>query len=219
LTITLVFLGALMAVFVGWLVRQSINVSPWIATGGPHAEAATSMPAAKVGLLVFCAVVVSLFALFASAYMMRMHHMIDWRPLPEPNLLYVNTGILVFASIGLQWASRAAAHGDALGLRRGFVIGGAGAFAFLIGQVLAWQQLGAAGYFLATNPANSFFYVITALHGLHLSGGLVAWGRTARKLGRGLDPAAVRLSVDLCAWYWHFLLLLWVVLFALLLST
>ena len=94
--------------------------------------------------------------------------------------------------------------------------GGASAVTFLIGQLLAWQQLSAAGYFLASNPANSFFYLITAVHGLHLMGGLVALGRTTAKVWRGVEMAQVRLSVELCAIYWHFLLLVWLVLLGLL---
>ena len=90
---------------------------------------------------------------------------------------------------------------------------------FIAGQLIAWQQLVGSGYFLAANPANAFFYVLTALHGVHLLGGLVAWGRTAQKVWRGSDMQAVRLSVELCAIYWHFLLILWLVLFYLLLST
>jgi cytochrome c oxidase subunit 3 len=69
---------------------------------------------------------------------------------------------------------------------------------------------------VASNPANSFFYLITAVHGLHLMGGLVALGRTTAKVSRGAAMTQVCLSVELCAIYWHFLLLVWLVLLALL---
>ena len=69
------------------------------------------------------------------------------------------------------------------------------------------------GLFSAANPANAFFYLLTALHGLHLLGGLVAWGSTTAKVWRGVDVGDVRLSVELCTVYWHFLLLVWLVLF------
>ena len=72
-------------------------------------------------------------------------------------------------------------------------------------------------YFLAANPANAFFYLLTGLHGLHLLGGLVALVLTIDKvLWRGCELGQVRLSVKLCAVYWHYLLLLWLVLFTLL---
>jgi cytochrome c oxidase subunit III len=77
----------------------------------------------------------------------------------------------------------------------------------------------AAGYFVASNPANSFFYVITAVHGLHLLGGLVALGRTIALVWGGAEPDRARLHVELCAAYWHFLLLVWLAFFALLLLT
>ena len=104
-------------------------------------------------------------------------------------------------------------------MRRGLLAGGALAFAFLVGQVLVWRQLGSLGYFVDTNPSNSFFYLITGLHGLHLLGGLVAWFRASLRLWGGADVAKIRMSVDLCAVYWHFLLLVWLVMVGLLLVT
>ena len=90
---------------------------------------------------------------------------------------------------------------------------------FLLGQLIAWQQLNASGYFMTSNPANAFFYVLTALHGLHLLGGMWVWGRTTTRVLTGADTQSVRLSVELCTVYWHYLLLVWIGLFALLLST
>ena len=103
--------------------------------------------------------------------------------------------------------------------RKGLLAAGVCAFAFLAGQLLAYRELVELGYFVSSNPANSFFYLITALHGLHLMGGLVAWGRTTDKVRRGAEVAKVRMSVEVCATYWHFLLLVWLVLFTLLLLT
>ena len=135
MTITLVLMAALMALFVGWLVSRSISVTPWVAEPGPmRTKPATSMTSPKVGLLVFLAVVMSLFALFISAYHMRMH-MGDWRPLPEPGILFVNTGFLLLASVALEWAARCASYGDSRGLMRGLAAGGAGAIVFIAGQL------------------------------------------------------------------------------------
>jgi cytochrome c oxidase subunit 3 len=73
--------------------------------------------------------------------------------------------------------------------------------------------LTAAGYYLAGNPASSFFYLITAIHGLHLAGGMVALGKTAGRAWSGVTTAPIALAVKLCAIYWHFLLALWLLLF------
>ena len=75
------------------------------------------------------------------------------------------------------------------------------------------------GYYAAGNPANAFFYLLTGVHGLHLLGGLVVWVRTAARMARGAELDDVRLSVELCTVYWHYLLLVWLVLFGLLLLT
>ena len=221
MTITLIFLAGLMGVVVWWLVKQTINVQPW-ATQGALAEDAyahvLNQPKEKTGLWVFLAVVTSVFCLFISAYAMRMK-LGDWRPLPEPDLLWLNTGVLVLSSVALQWTRLAAKQGRIDSVRVGLTATGVLTFAFMAGQLLAWQQLYELGYFLTSNPANSFFYLITGLHGLHLLGGLVAWSRTTARVWRGADVAQVRLSVELCAVYWHFLLIVWLVLFGLMLST
>jgi cytochrome c oxidase subunit 3 len=168
-----------------------------------------------IGLGVFLTVVSSLFALFISAYFMRMQ-VADWVQLPAPKLLWFNTGALILSSVALQYAHVAARRGGIEGVRDGLIFGGLFALTFLAGQLLAWRQLNATGYFLAANPGNAFFYLFTGVHGLHLLGGLVALGMTAGKVWRGFEVNQVRLSVRLCAVYWHFLLALWLVLFSLL---
>jgi cytochrome c oxidase subunit 3 len=207
------------AIIVGWwLSQQRLTAKPWLEED-PIADfpgtGAMTMPAAKIGLGVFLAVAGSLFALFISAYSMRMN-MADWRALPVPALLWVNTGVLVLSSVALQWAYMAARRNQMDVAVFDLLVGAASAVTFLVGQLLAWRQLSDAGYFLASNPANSFFYLITAVHGLHVMGGLVAIGRTIAKVWRGTEMKQLRLSVELCATYWHFLLLVWLVLLGLL---
>jgi cytochrome c oxidase subunit 3 len=214
----ILFMAGIAAIAGWWLSQQRLTAKPWLEEGvmvDLREEGTLPLPPAKIGLGVFLAVVGSLFALFISAYSMRMN-MVDWRTLPVPALLWFNTGVLVTSSVALQWALMAARRNDIDGVTLGLLAGGASAVTFLAGQLLAWQELNAAGYFVASNPANSFFYLITAAHGLHLIGGLVALGRATAKVWRGAKMAQVRLSVELCAIYWHFLLLVWLVLLGLL---
>jgi len=202
-----------------WLSQQRLMAKPWLEVGAIDEvpdTGASSLPAAMIGLGVFLAVVSSLFALFISAYFMRMQ-VADWVQLPAPKLLWFNTGALILSSVALQYAHVAARRGGIGGVRDGLIFGGLFALTFLAGQLLAWRQLNAAGYFLAANPGNAFFYLFTGVHGLHLLGGLVALGMTADKVWRrGFEVNQVRLSVRLSAVYWHFLLALWLVLFSLL---
>ncbi len=217
----LVVLAMLMALVVWWLFRQTLNVKPWVegrAIENADGDGALSLPSVKVGLGVFLAVATSLFALAISAYFMRKLGE-DWSRLTVPKVLWLNTALLVLSSIAMERTRVAAQWGQIDGVRTGLVAGGAFSFLFLAGQLWAWQQLNVAGYFAAGNPANAFFYLLTALHGVHLLGGLWVWGRTTVKVWRGVEVGAVRLSVELCTVYWHYLLLVWLVLFALLLST
>jgi len=214
----ILFMAGIAVIAGWWLSQQRLAAKPWLEEGvivDLRETGSPSLPPAKIGLGVFLAVAGSLFALFISAYSMRMN-MVDWRTLPVPALLWFNTGVLVLSSVALQWAHTAARRDDIDGVGVGLCVGGAFAVTFLVGQLVAWHQLSGAGYFLASNPANSFFYLITAVHGLHLMGGLVALGRTTAKVLRGADAAQIRLSVELCTIYWHFLLVVWLVLLGLL---
>ena len=218
MSVIILFMAAIAAIAGWWLSQQRLAAKPWLEEGvivDWREESPSSLPPAKIGLGVLLAVVGSLFALFISAYSMRMN-MVDWRTLPVPRLLWFNTGVLITSSIALQWAYMAARRNDLEGVIIGLLAGGVSAVIFLVGQLLAWHQLNVAGYFVASNPANSFFYLITAMHGLHLIGGLVALGRTTAKVWRGAEATRIRLSVELCAIYWHFLLLVWLILLGLL---
>jgi cytochrome c oxidase subunit 3 len=217
--VTILFLAAVAGIAFWWLAQQGLTTKPWLEEGvaGDLPGASTpSLPAAKLGLCVFLAVAGSLFALFISAYLMR-RHMMDWSPLPVPRVLWLNTGVLALSSAALEWARRAERRGRPDGARAGLVAGGVLALVFVAGQLLAWRQLAAAGYLLAANPANSFFYLVTAVHGLHVLGGLVALGVTTARAWRHDAAGRLRLGIDLCALYWHFLLVAWLALLMLLL--
>ena len=176
------------------------------------------LPTLKIGVWLFLGVATILFTALLSAYLVRMG-LPDWRPLPEPGGLWINTAFLVLSSAALQLAWVAARRGRTTEMRQGLLAGGVLGLLFVLGQLVAWKQLQGMGYFAATNPSSSFFYLLTAIHGLHLLGGLVTWGRTSLKAWQGVYTAQSHLGVELCAVYWHFLLLVWLVLFGLMLMT
>lgn len=192
-----------------------------------------SPAAAKLGLWLFMGVVSVLFLLLSLAYLARAQ--VDdwqalagapWLPLGQPWRLWLNTGSLLVASAALQWAALAARRGDGRATRLGLGLGGLFAAAFLVGQLWVWQVLMGAGYLLATNPANSFFYLLTGLHGLHLLGGMAVWAHTSaravaaasRRTRKPDSDDSLPLQLTLLSRYWHFLLVLWLLLFALLAS-
>ena len=216
--------GIVAVVFV-WLLRQTINVKPWVeqrSVESAPSGASFPVPPAKVGLGVFLAVATALFALTVCAYFIRMMAG-DWRTFVFPSVLWLNTGMLILSDVAMRSARSAARRSDIDRTRTALVATGFCTFAFLLGQVWAWQQLNASGYFssteggaVAASPANSFFYLFTALHGLHVLGGLWFWGRTTARAWSGNDIARVRPTVELCTMYWRYLLLVWLVLLALL---
>src|ERR1700692_2586808 len=185
------------------------------------------VPPARIALWVFLAVITSLFGLFISAYFIRMGHghgavhgISDWHPVNKPPILWFNTAMLVFSSATMQAARRAVRLNDRARVRGYLFAGGACAILFILVQLVAWQQLRNAGYGLTSGPAGAFFYVLTGVHGLHLLGGLVVWLKTVvRMRTRAVELIEIRLSIELCTVYWHYLLLVWLVILVLLLST
>lgn len=200
-----------------------------------------------VGLGVFLAVVTILFTLLTAAYLMRrgLHDSAgnspeDWFGIALLPIIWVNTGVLVASSLAFSFALRSARRGDAALLRWGVLAGGLLGFLFLAGQILMWQQLEASGFGYAMkvfvcstgdplslasvklvtgNVAIAFFYLICALHGLHILGGLAAWSVTGVRILDGAGPTAVERSVQLCARYWHYLLGVWVAMLTLFVVT
>jgi cytochrome c oxidase subunit 3 len=218
----LLFLAVIAAISGWWLSQQRLAAKPWLEQGvlGEFpGTGASLLPAAKIGLGVFLAVVGALFALLISAYFVRMDigalDIVDRVRMPAPNILWLNTGVLVLSSVALQFAWVGIRHGQASDVRGDLVAAAIFALAFVAGQFLAWQQLMQGGYFLASSPANAFFYLLTGMHGLHVIGGLAALGRSIARVWRGAAVEQVRQGIELCAIYWHFLLLVWLLLFCL----
>jgi cytochrome c oxidase subunit 3 len=185
--------------------------------------AALERSPAQVFLAFFLVVVTMLFVLLTIAYLGRSQFG-DWRslaaepggPLADASRLWFNTALLAASSIALQWGRVAARRRADAVMRRALTAGGALAVAFIAAQIWLWSDLAARGHAVASNPAASFFYLITALHGAHLAGGLIALAVAVARIVR--TPARSRAGIEMVATYWHFLLLVWLAMFALLAS-
>ncbi len=174
---------------------------------------------AKLGVRTIMTVSTVIFSLFIVAYADRMliH---DWRSMPEPWLLWVNTTVLIINSYFFHKVKVSSDKNNKKEIKRGLYTVGFLAYSFLIGQLIVWYQLMSLGYFATSNIANAFFYLFTALHGLHLLGGLYFWGRVTSKFLKGnYKLSNIQHNIELCAIYWHFLLFVWLVLFGLMLFT
>ena len=199
----------------------------------------------RIGMFFALTAVVMLFVSFTSAYIVRQgvgtwsdasaRYVTDWQPISLPPILWINTVILLLSSFTLAMAQRRLARKLKAAPRGGtspvaesvlivngqrsipwlgitFVLGAG----FLVGQLLAWEQLRHLGIFVSTNPSSSFFYVLTATHALHLAGGVLALGYVvfhAVRMARGWER---RTALDVTAIYWHFMDALWIYIFFLL---
>lgn len=217
MSVILVFIVVVASFCAWWLSQQRLMAKPWLEAGNYRVDANFSsarLPVEKLGLAVLLAVLGALFALFASAYVMRME-VSDWRPTPMPRVLWVSTSALVVSSLSLHLAVVAARTSDVNWVRAGMAVGIASALAFLVFQWSAWRELTASGFAVASGPASSFFYLLTGLHALHVGGGIVALGLTSAGAFTGALSHRLRTRVEMCAMYWHFLLFVWIGLFAL----
>jgi cytochrome c oxidase subunit 3 len=201
---------------------------------------ATRLRRARLGLLVALTPVLMLFVSFTSAYVVRQglptldprtNTLVrDWIPVTLPRLLLINTGVLIVSSVSMELARRQlkrqvapapAATGPGVSvsgrtripwLSMTLVLG----FAFLLGQWMAWRQLAANGFYVATTPSSSFVYLLTGTHAIHLMGGVLALfvAGIAALLRR--STATRSIVVDVSAWYWHFMAGLWIYILCLL---
>ncbi|MDX1491370.1 MAG: cytochrome c oxidase subunit 3 [Pseudohongiellaceae bacterium] len=202
-------------------IYKELSSKPWeyrAPTEGTALESAFDLAPEKVALRLFMVVAGVIFSLVGVTYYVRLD-LGDWVPLSDPGLLWWNTGLLVVGSVCLQISRNAAFADNRAKARSMFILSGLFSAAFVTGQWFVWQQLTAAGLGVNTNPASAFFFLLTGLHLVHVLGGLWVWSKTAFRLLGKADLATVKLSIELCTSYWHFLLVLWVLLFAALANT
>ncbi len=166
-----------------------------------------------VGLWVFIGVATTLFSLFITAYIMRMSSA-DAAAIVMPRQLWLSTALLIVGSVLLQRAGTTAGAAEVATSRRFMLSGGACALAFLAAQWWAWEALLAIQVTPVGNPGGSFFFLLTAMHGLHVIGGLIGFAMAARAIWGDAGPQGSARRIVLVARYWHFLLLVWVALFA-----
>lgn len=157
-----------------------------------------------------------LFVAFSSAYVYRQGLSFDWQPLQALPVLWFNTAVLLISSLTFELSRRSLRRDHTTPFRAWLSVTAVLGLVFLVGQYVAWRQLAAQGIYLGTNPHSSFFYVLTALHAVHLAGGILALGFVLRGAVRGRFTSARRSAVDVTATYWHFMDGLWIYLFVLL---
>lgn len=166
------------------------------------------------GITIGMGAILMFFMALVSAFIVRKGVSNDWRAFELPRILWLNTMILLASSASIIHARRRLAKDDREGFHHWWAMTTVLGLFFLAGQLIAWRQMVAAGLYVATNPSSSFFYVLTASHGLHLLGGIfallyVGWLR--------LHKLTLSTATEVASLYWHFMDGLWVFLFLILL--
>ena len=211
---------------------------------GDQPDASSDFPLrlrrARLGMLVALAGIVMIFVSYSSAYVVRqglptldprtgtLVH--DWLPLPLPGFLLINTLVLLVSSFTMELARRQSTREALLASQSIFyttatkdsermpwlAITTLLGLCFLGGQWLVWRELAARGFYVATSPSSSFFYLLTGMHGIHLLGGILALMTVAAASLSRRTVESRGVLVDATAWYWHFLTFLWIYLLCLL---
>jgi len=161
------------------------------------------------------AAILMFFMALASSYIVRKGLGTDWQRTPMPPVIWFNTAVLLVSSITIIVARKKLEKNDRAAFQSWWMVTTGLGLLFLAGQIVAWRQLAAAGMLLATNPSSSFFYLLTAAHGAHLAGGILAllyvmfrqWKRSRISQSTAAELAAI---------YWHFMDGLWIFLLVLL---
>jgi cytochrome c oxidase subunit 3 len=174
--------------------------------------------ALQFGLWIFLATATMLFASFSSAYIVRQSGT-DWQVLTLPSVLWLNTVLLAISSVSIEIARIDARNGKWRGALASVLATAVLGIAFVTGQFAAWRDLVAQGVYVPTNPYSAFFYILTGLHVLHLTAGLMFLLYVAYRIfkrGGGHGGSSPTTLLSLSATFWHFFGALWIYLFVLL---
>jgi cytochrome c oxidase subunit 3 len=212
-------------------ILKTLGTKPWLhehEVGGVAAvhNGPDTAGASRIALRFFLAMVGVLFFLFIITFLSRSQYPdfealagAPWQPFTDTSRLWFNTSILALASIAMQWGLSGARQ-DKLNV----VVPGLSAAVFftvmfMVAQMDLWMHLQSMGYYLNSNPANSYFYLLTAVHGLHLIGGLVVLSNVVFRVWYDNNLQSLATPLQSCTTYWHFMFGVWLVLFALLSSS
>ena len=169
----------------------------------------TAIALAMLSILMFFMVLTAAFVV------LRFNNLHTWLAIRLPRILWVNTAVLLASSATLELARRRLQVDRLRGFKQMWALTTILGIVFLAGQVIAWRHLAAEGVYMTSRLSSSFFYVFTALHAVHLLGGVCALFYVGL---RNFEAARVSrfVAAEVTSYYWHFMDGLWLFLLALL---
>ena len=212
-------------------ILRTLREKPWehqpVTEGAlPEYAGPDTAAASRIALRFILAIVGVLFFLFIITFLSRSQYPdfealagAPWQPFTDASRLWFNTALLACASLGMQTGLVGARAGKLNTVV--ICISAAVLFTvlFILAQFDLWLHLQSMGFYINSNPANSYFYLLTAVHAAHMMGGLIVLANVVFRVWYDNDPQSLARPLQLCATYWHFLLGVWLVLFALLTSS
>jgi cytochrome c oxidase subunit 3 len=184
--------------------------------GSRNSWSSFPISSAYLGIGILLTAIFMLFAGLVSAYFV-LRGLPQWQYITVPRLAWANTVVLIASSIAFEFARAAVRRNQSGTMLQWLGTGGVLGLGFLVGQFLVWRQLVRAGVYLATTIHSSFFYVLTGAHALHLAGGMVGLAVVLRKALAKQLTADNHEALGVFAVYWHFMDVIWISCFLLLL--
>ena len=175
-----------------------------------------SMNPKLFAMWLFIVTVVMIFAGLTSAYIVRQGEG-NWLQFKLPGLLSITSAVILLSSGTMHWAYLATKKDNLKQIKLAVTLTTLLGIIFVIGQVYAWTDMVAHHVYLVGNPAGSFVYLLTGLHGAHLFGGMCFLLIVLVATYRYKVHSKNRSQIIMCATYWHFLTGLWLYLFIFLL--
>ncbi|MCO4293456.1 cytochrome c oxidase subunit 3 [Solitalea sp. MAHUQ-68] len=170
----------------------------------------------KFVMWLFIVASIMLFAAFTSSYIVRRAEG-NWVEFELPSLFVLSTVLIIASSATMHWAylsgKKLNFEKQKLGLWLTIALG----IAFLVCQLLSWQQLVAEKVYFVGNPSGSFLYVISGLHGVHIIAGIAVLLAPLIGIYRNIAQVKNMLRLELASIFWHFLDILWIYLYVFLL--
>ena len=168
-------------------------------------------------VIIIFGVSTAIFSLIFTAYLYSIPPEQDTTLILKNKLLWFNTLVLIFVTYFFNKISKDLKNNFTNKIKNNMIAVGVFSYLFLFLQVIFWYQLMTEGHFVTTNTYFSSYYVFTALHGLHLLGGLFFWGKISSRIFVLKKEDYVNESTNLQALsiYWLFLFIVWLVFFGL----
>jgi cytochrome c oxidase subunit III len=175
----------------------------------------------RVGMGLILLIVLMTFGGLIGAYVvLATNQSLEWKPFNLPFQMWISTGLIIVSSIDYELAKKSLLEGNQPKARKWFLITAILGAVFIASQILAWFNLVSQGYYATGNPYAGLFYILTAIHAVHVIGGIISLGFIVLKTQIETTDEDELLKrqwfAKVVAWYWHFIGILWIVLFLLL---